>query len=187
MLSSGRAKRFGSIGLQEQYKGQFMILWIIGMLTYMGMGLVSPQFSIRITERGFSIREFGIIQGIATFLSTCNQVSIGKLSDRIDKRKPMAVGATLFLIPVVVLFPHVGSLGFFVILLALNQLSSSLFNSTTANWVIRFGISDQLGRLHDFFLISFSIDWIISNMFMGKFFDTWGVDNTFYIASAFLA
>lgn len=187
MAISAQSKRTGFIGLQEQYSGQFTILWLIGMLTYMGMGLTWPQFSILITERGFSIQDYGIMQGIATFLSISTQVSIGKFSDRIGKRKPMVVGATLFLIPVVAFFPNVRSLWFFTALMALNQLASSLFNATTANWVTRFGVPNQMGRLHGFFRISFSVGWVISTMFMGKSIDYWGVNNTFYLAGGFLA
>jgi MFS family permease len=109
------ARRFAErVGLQRHFLGQFAVLWVVGMLTYMGFGFVSPQFSILITGRGFSLQQFGIIQGMATFLSITSQVSLGKLSDKLDRRKPILAGALLLLIPVTVLFPHAARLGSFV-------------------------------------------------------------------------
>ena len=108
-------------GLQRQYAGQFVVLWLVGMLAYAGFGLAYPQFSVLITDQGFTLQQFGLIQGLATFLSISSQVSIGKLSDRLDKRKPILAGALLLSIPVTVIFPHAQSLVLFVVLLAVNR------------------------------------------------------------------
>lgn len=179
-------RRFKLTGLKSQYTGQFIVLWLIGVLTYMGFGFVSPQFSILITGRGFTLQQFGLIQAIATFLSISSQVSIGKLSDRMDRRKPILVGALLLLIPVSILFPHAKGLVVFTLLLAVNQLASGLFNVTTANWVTRFGVNEQMGRLHGYFRISFSVGWVLATWLMGKSLDRLGVTNTFYLGAAFL-
>lgn len=174
------------MGVQKRHIAQFAVLWIVGMLIYMGMGFVSPQFSVRIIGQGFSLSDFGIIQGVATLLSISTQVYIGKLSDRIGKRKPMVVGAIILMIPVVILFPHVHSMGFFILLLAFNQMATSLFNATTANWVTRFGVQGQLGRLHGFYRISFSVGWVVATMFIGTLLNNLGLNRTFYVASIFL-
>ena len=182
------ARRFAErVGLQRHFLGQFAVLWVVGMLTYMGFGFVSPQFSILITGRGFSLQQFGIIQGMATFLSITSQVSLGKLSDKLDRRKPILAGALLLLIPVTVLFPHAARLGSFVALLAVNQLAASLFNAFTANWVTRFGLQEQLGRLHGYYRISFSVGWVLAAWLMGETLDNWGVTSTFYLGAACLA
>lgn len=174
-------------GLQKDYAGQFAVLWIVGMLAYAGFGLAYPQFSILITSQGFTLQQFGLIQGLATFLSISSQVSIGKLSDRLDKRKPILAGALLLSIPVTVIFPHARSLSLFVALLAVNQLATSLFNATAANWVTRYGSEGQLGRLHGVYRISFSVGWIVATAFMGKSLDLWGVEATFYLGAAMIA
>lgn len=174
-------------GLQRQYAGQFVVLWLVGMLAYAGFGLAYPQFSVLITDQGFTLQQFGLIQGLATFLSISSQVSIGKLSDRLDKRKPILAGALLLSIPVTVIFPHAQSLVLFVVLLAVNQLATSLFNATAANWVTRFGVKEQLGRMHGFYRISFSVGWVLATAFMGTSLDRWGVEATFYLGAGMVA
>jgi MFS family permease len=185
MATTATAKKSEVTGVQSHYLRQFAILWTVGMLVYMGMGLTSPQYSIRIIEQGISLRDFGIIQGLATLFSISTQVYIGKLSDRLGKRKPMFVGAILIMIPIALLFPHAKSGWMFFVLLAINQMVAGLFNAISANWVTRFGIPGQLGRLHGFFRISFSVGWIIATMFMGFILDSLGFVRLFYVASTF--
>lgn len=184
MIAERIAKR---ISLQKEYTGQFIILWLVGALAYMGFAFVWPQFSLLITGQGFSLFEFGLIQGAATFLSISSQVYMGKLSDRLDKRKPILVLSLVLSIPVAVLFPHASTLVMFLLLLAVNQLVSALFNATAANWVTRFGANEQMGRLHGFYRISLSFGWILATMFMGTALDYLGVTGTFYLGGGFLA
>lgn len=174
-------------GLHLEHRGQFSVLWLVGVLTYGGFGLIYPQFSILITGRGFSLQEFGVIQGIATFLSITSLVYIGKLSDRLNKRKAILAGALLLGIPIAVLFPHASTLSMFVALLAVYLLSASLFNATAANWVSRFGTPTGMGRLHGSYRISYSVGWVLATGFMGKALDAWGVDATFYLGAALFA
>lgn len=184
MIGERLAKR---ISLQEGYVGQFAILWLVGALTYMGVGLVSPQFSVIITGQGFSVQQYGFIQALANLFSISSQVSIGKISDRLDKRKPLLAGALLLFVPMVALFPHSQSFVFFVLLLGFYQLAYSLFNATTANWVTRFGQEGQMGRLHGFYRISFTCGWVPATYLMGPALDRWGVTGTFYLGAGLIA
>lgn len=182
-----RSKQFPSFRLNSQFDGQFLVLWMIGMLTYMGFGFVSPQFSVLITSRGFTLQQYGLIQGLATLLSIASQVGLGKLSDKIDRRKPILVGALSLLTPVCLLFPHATSLLAFTILLAVNQFGTSSFNGTVANWITRLGVNERLGRLHGYYRISFSVGWVLATWLMGRALDILGVTYTFYLGAAFLA
>lgn len=174
-------------GVQKEHHKQFLWLWMIGVFTYMGSGLVYPQLSTRIINQGISLKDFGTMQAVATLLSISSQVYIGILSDRIGRRKPLLVGALLLQIPMVIAFPHAAGIIAFTFLLSANQMATSLFNATTANWVTRFGSDDQIGRLHGFYRISFSVGWVVATLFIGTSLDYLGFNGTFYVAAILLA
>jgi len=153
------------------------------MLAYAGFGLTYPQFSVLITGRGFSLQVLGLIQAMATLLSIISVVFIGKLSDRLNRRKPFLAAGLLMTVPVLGLFPHARSLGLFVVLLAVYQLGTSLLASAAANWVARFGTQGQLGRLHGYYRISFSFGWVVSTAAMGMVLDRLGTEASFYLGA----
>lgn len=178
------ATKLKRVGVREQYLNQYVFLWTAGVLVFMCMGIASPQFSVRMIEKGVSLQNYGTIQAMAILLSICTQVGIGKLSDRLGQRKLLIVGALTLLVPVIAIFPYASRPVEFFILLSLSQMAMNTFQAMSVAWVTGWGIENRMGRLHGYFRIAFSIGWVIATLFIGFLLDSFGFTTSFLIASS---
>lgn len=186
MIKTKAKHFFLNAGIRPQEKQNFSFLWLTGFLAYLGIGLTSPQFSVRVIEQGIPLKTYGIIQATATLLAIATQVSLGKLSDSTGWRRTLVLGAIFLLIPVVLLFPYAQTALTFTVLLSLNTMAISTMSANAATWVTELGQTKKMGRLHGLFRISYSCGWVAATALLGTALDRLGFNATFMLAAALI-
>lgn len=174
-------------GVREEYLGPFQSLWFALFVIAMGWGITQPLLTVRIVQKGATYQQLGVLQSCAAMASILTQVWIGKLSDRLGRRKPLVVAGLLLAVPVVALYPRAEALLAFGILYALHNVTYNTYRSMMTAWVSNWAPNSSMGRTHGSFRIAGSLGWIVASPFLGTLLDKHGFGPTFSIAAVIYA
>lgn len=150
----------------------------------MAWGLTVPLFPVFMVESGLPIRTYGLVQSYAALAAVVAQLCVGRLSDRLGRRKPLLIASLFAVAPVVVGFPYAASALAFGLLMSLHSMAQSTYRAMNGAWVTPLAYPESLGRVHGVFRIAGSLGWIVATPLLGLLRTHLGDYSPFFVAAA---
>lgn len=178
-----RARRKLEAGIVPEHRRTFVLLWLAFFVIGMGWGFTVPLFPVVIVDAGLPVHTYGLLQSYAALGSMLAQTVVGRLSDRMGRRKPILLASLVLMAPVVAVFPRVEVATVFGLLLACHSILQNAFRIMINAWVRSLADSSALGRSFGTMRIAGSLGWIVATPLLGAVTARFHQGATFEIAA----
>lgn len=155
------------VGIFPEHRRAFRLLWTAFFVIGMAWGFTVPLFPVVIVSAGLPVHTYGLLQSYAALGSMVAQAGVGRLSDRMGRRKPILLASLALMAPVVALFPRVEVAVAFGLLLALHSILQNAFRIMINAWVRGLADYASLGRTFGTMRIAGSLGWIVATPLLG--------------------
>lgn len=171
-------------GVHREERRRFGALWTAFFAVGTAWGLTIPLFPVVMVESGLPIRTYGVVQSCAALAAITAQLFVGRLSDRLERRKPFLLAGLLAAMLAVAGIPYAASALAFATLMSFHAAAQSTYRAMNGAWVTQLAHPESVGRVHGLFRIAGSLGWIVATPLLGLIRARFGDGGPFLVAAA---